>query len=68
MFLRKSVCLYVSPQTQTLGARRTFPGFDEPAFKQPGDITLLVPGDALTRMCAAQVAARKGQPLEFATR
>lgn len=68
MFLRRSVCHYVITQTQILGARRTFPGFDEPALRQPWNITLVVPGDALTRMCAAQVAARKGQPLEFATR
>src|SRR5690606_360902 len=30
-------------QMEPLGARHTFPGFDEPSFKQPWDITLVVP-------------------------
>lgn len=34
---------YVVTQMEPLGARRTFPGFDEPAFKQPWEITLVVP-------------------------
>lgn len=34
---------YVVTQMEPLGARNTFPGFDEPAFKQPWDITLIVP-------------------------
>ena len=34
---------YVVTQMEPLGARYTFPGFDEPSFKQPWDITLIVP-------------------------
>lgn len=36
---------YVVTQMEPLGARNTFPGFDEPSFKQPWDITLIVPKD-----------------------
>jgi alanyl aminopeptidase len=36
---------YVVTQMEPLGARTTFPGFDEPSFKQPWDITLVVPKD-----------------------
>jgi alanyl aminopeptidase len=36
---------YVVTQMEPLGARYTFPGFDEPSFKQPWDITLVVPKD-----------------------
>jgi alanyl aminopeptidase len=36
---------YVVTQMEPLGARNTFPGFDEPSFKQPWDITLIVPTD-----------------------
>ncbi|MCY7355531.1 MAG: ERAP1-like C-terminal domain-containing protein [Lysobacter sp.] len=34
---------YIVTQMEPLGARHTFPGFDEPSFKQPWDITLIVP-------------------------
>ncbi len=34
---------YVVTQMEPLGARHAFPGFDEPSFKQPWDITLIVP-------------------------
>ncbi len=34
---------YVVTQMEAIGARNTFPGFDEPSFKQPWDITLIVP-------------------------
>jgi alanyl aminopeptidase len=34
---------YIVTQMEPLGARQTFPGFDEPSFKQPWDITLIVP-------------------------
>lgn len=34
---------YVVTQMEALGARNTFPGFDEPSFKQPWDISLVVP-------------------------
>jgi alanyl aminopeptidase len=36
---------YIVTQMEALGARDTFPGFDEPSFKQPWDITLIVPQD-----------------------
>jgi alanyl aminopeptidase len=34
---------YIVTQMEPLGARNTFPGFDEPSFKQPWDIVLIVP-------------------------
>lgn len=34
---------YVVTQMEAIGARNTFPGFDEPGFKQPWDISLVVP-------------------------
>jgi alanyl aminopeptidase len=34
---------YVMTQMEPLGARTTFPGFDEPSFKQPWRMTLIVP-------------------------
>jgi len=34
---------YVMTQMEPLGARLAFPGMDEPAFKRPWDITLIVP-------------------------
>ncbi len=34
---------YVMTQMEPLGARTTFPGFDEPSFKQPWRMTLVVP-------------------------
>lgn len=34
---------YIVTQMEPLGARHTFPGFDEPSFKQPWEITLIVP-------------------------
>ena len=36
---------YVVTQMEPLGARSTFPGFDEPSFKQPWDVALTVPSD-----------------------
>jgi alanyl aminopeptidase len=34
---------YVMTQMEPLGARTAFPSFDEPSFKQPWDVTLVVP-------------------------
>ena len=34
---------YVMTQMEPLGARSVFPGFDEPGFKTPWDVTLIVP-------------------------
>ena len=36
---------YIVTQMEALGARNTWPGFDEPSFKQPWDISLVVPSD-----------------------
>ena len=38
---------YAATQFQPLGARKVFPGFDEPGFKVPFDITLRVPAEAV---------------------
>ncbi|MGQ4660084.1 M1 family aminopeptidase [Lysobacter sp. F6437] len=34
---------YIVTQMEAIGARSTFPSFDEPSFKQPWDVTLIVP-------------------------
>ncbi|MFT3805902.1 M1 family aminopeptidase [Arenimonas sp.] len=34
---------YVLTQLEAISARSTFPGFDEPSFKQPWDVSLVVP-------------------------
>jgi len=34
---------YIVTQMEPLGARNTFPGYDEPSFKQPWDVVLIVP-------------------------
>jgi len=47
---------YVVTQMEPLGARRTFPGFDEPSFKQPWEITLVVPGDDVAVANSAQAS------------
>jgi alanyl aminopeptidase len=36
---------YVMTQMEPLGARTAFPSFDEPSFKQPWEVTLVVPQD-----------------------
>ncbi len=51
---------YVVTQMEPLGARYTFPGFDEPSFKQPWDITLIVPKDDVA---VANTAAAKTEDL-----
>ena len=38
---------YVVTQMEPLGARTTFPGFDEPSFKQPWRMTMVVPDAAV---------------------
>ena len=49
---------YAFTQFEPLLARRTFPCFDEPAFKTPFDLTLIVPRDAAA-LSNAPVAARQ---------
>src|SRR5690606_29977382 len=46
---------YVVTQMEPLGARYTFPGFDEPSFKQPWEITLIVPEDDVAVANSAEV-------------
>ena len=48
---------YAATQFQAIGARQVFPGFDEPAFKVPFDLALVVPeGDtAITSTPEASV-------------
>lgn len=38
---------YVTTQMEAIDARRAFPGFDEPRFKVPFDVTITAPEDAV---------------------
>uniref|UniRef100_A0A8J7VS16 Aminopeptidase N n=1 Tax=Coralloluteibacterium stylophorae TaxID=1776034 RepID=A0A8J7VS16_9GAMM len=61
---------YVVTQMEPLGARNAFPGFDEPSFKTPWDISLVVPQDqvavANTRQVAEEDAGGGFKRLRFA--
>jgi len=52
---------YVVTQMESISARYAFPGFDEPRFKTPFDLTLTVPKDevaiANTRVASEKVSA-----------
>lgn len=50
---------YVVTQMEPLGARNTFPGFDEPSFKQPWDITLIVPDSDVAVANSAETKTEK---------
>lgn len=62
---------YVVTQMEPLGARNTFPSFDEPSFKQPWDITLVVPEKqnavSNTRQINESVAESGWKRIKFAT-
>ncbi|MEP6939221.1 MAG: M1 family metallopeptidase [Rudaea sp.] len=63
---------YIVTQMESISARYAFPGFDEPRFKVPFDITLTVPKDevaiANTRSTAEKTSADgKWKTLTFAT-
>jgi len=63
---------YIITQMEPISARYAFPGFDEPRFKTPFDITLTVPTDdvavANTRQLDAKPSADgKWKTLTFAT-
>ena len=62
---------YVVTQMEPLGARKAFPGFDEPSFKQPWDITLTIPsgqqGVANSRLLREEAAGKGWKKLVFAT-
>ncbi|MBL8351152.1 MAG: M1 family metallopeptidase, partial [Burkholderiaceae bacterium] len=61
---------YVVTQMQPLGARDTFPGFDEPGFKQPWQLRLTIPeglqGLANTRLVETRPAGPGWKTLVFA--
>ena len=44
---------YAFSQLEPIDARRVFPGFDEPAFKVPFEVSLVVPFTPLSRACCA---------------
>ncbi|WP_189644657.1 M1 family metallopeptidase [Luteimonas gilva] len=50
---------YVVTQMEPLGARTAFPGFDEPSFKQPWDITLIVPENDVAVANSAETKTEK---------
>lgn len=50
---------YIVTQMEALGARDTFPGFDEPSFKQPWDITLIVPEQDVAVANTAEVDRKR---------
>jgi alanyl aminopeptidase len=50
---------YVVTQMEPIGARNTFPSFDEPSFKQPWDITLIVPQDDVAVANSAETKTEK---------
>ena len=62
---------YVMTQFEPLSARRSFPCFDEPSFKTPWDLTLLVPAQAVaaanTRVLREEPAADGRRRVVFAT-
>ena len=62
---------HVMTQFESLGARITFPGFDEPSFKQPWKISLTVPADqqgiANTRQVSVEPAGEGWKKLTFET-
>lgn len=61
---------YVITQMEPLGARTAFPGFDEPGFKQPWDITLIVPQKdvavANSRQTSTEILAGGWKKVHFA--
>ena len=62
---------YVMTQMEPLGARSAFPGFDEPAFKTPWDVTLIVPEMSKAFANTAEIGRDKvedgWQKLRYAT-
>jgi alanyl aminopeptidase len=50
---------YVMTQFEPIAARKSFPCFDEPSFKTPWDLTLVVPADAVA---AANTRVRREEP------
>jgi len=62
---------YVMTQFEALSARKSFPCFDEPSFKTPWDLTLLVPEGAVaaanTRVLREEPSADGRRRVVFAT-
>ncbi len=50
---------YVITQMEAIGARNTFPGFDEPGFKQPWDISLVVPNGQVAVANTREIRSEK---------
>ncbi len=50
---------YVITQMEAIGARNTFPGFDEPGFKQPWDLSLVVPTGLVAVANTSEIRSEK---------
>lgn len=53
---------YLVTQFEDIAARRAFPGFDEPSFKTPFEITLTVPEKTAAFANTRQIGDERGEP------
>jgi cytosol alanyl aminopeptidase len=51
--------VYVATQFEPIAARKAFPGFDEPAFKVPFDLTLVTRADHVAITTTPEIAGEK---------
>lgn len=53
---------YLATQFEAIAARKAFPGFDEPSFKTPFDVTLTVPESLIAIANTRQTGEERGAP------